>query len=138
MGILIAIILAGFFYGPVANWISGWLTSPSQAAMVAFLIIFILASAVITKLLLTIASMMKNAPYNSWLNQSSGLGGTILGLAIGGLISGALLTIIANFYYGDVETTMRDSSLASFLLNNFPFVLRILPGEFDMVRQLFS
>ncbi len=138
MGILIGIALAGFFYGSVADWLSIWLASPSQAAMAAFVIIFVLATAVITKLLLSLASTIEKAPYSSLVNQFNGLGGTILGLAIGGLLSGALITIVANFYYGSVETTMRNSSLSSFLLNNFPFVLRILPREFDMVRQLFS
>jgi len=138
MGILIAIALAGFFYGSVADWLSIWLASPTQAAMAAFLIIFVLAAAVITKLLLSLASMVEKAPYSSLVNQFNGLGGTILGLAIGGLLSGALITIVANFYYASVETTIRNSSLSSFLLNNFPFVLRILPREFDIVRQLFS
>jgi membrane protein required for colicin V production len=138
MGILIGIALAGLFYGSVADWLSIWLASPSQAAMAAFVIIFILATAVTTKLLLSLASLVEKAPYSSLVNQFNGLGGTILGLAIGGLLSGALLTIVANFYYTSVETTMRNSSLSSFLVNNFPFVLRILPKEFDIVRQLFS
>ena len=138
MGILIGIALAGFFYGSVADWLSIWLASPSQAAVAAFVIIFIPATAVMTRLLLSLASMVEKAPYSSLVNRFNSLGGTILGLAIGGLLSGALITIVANFYYGSVETTMRNSSLSSFLLNNFPFVLRILPREFDMVRQLFS
>jgi uncharacterized membrane protein required for colicin V production len=138
MGILISIALAGYFYGSAANWLSAWLKSPSQAAMVAFVIIFILAAGVITKLLLSLASMMENSSYSSLVNKFNSLGGTILGLAIGGVLLGTLLTIVANFYYTSAETTMRNSSLSSFFLNNFPFVLRILPKEFDIVRQLFS
>lgn len=138
MGILIGIALAGYFYGSVAGWLSTWLQSHSQAAMVAFVIIFILAAAVTTRLLLSLASMIEKPPYASLVNQFNGVGGTILGLAIGGVLSGALLTIVASFYYSSAETTVRDSSLSSFLLNNFPFVLHILPKEFDMVRQLFS
>lgn len=138
IGILIGIALAGFFYGSVADWLSIWLASPSQAAVAAFVIIFIPATAVMTRLLLSLASMVEKAPYSSLVNRFNGLGGTILGLAIGGLLSGALITIVANFYYASAEITIRNSSLSSFLLNNFPFVLRILPREFDMVRQLFS
>ena len=138
MGILIGIALAGYFYGSVAGWLSTWLQSQSQAAMVAFVIIFILAAAVTTRLLLSLAALMEKPPYASLVNQFNGVGGTILGLAIGGVLSGALLTIVANFYYASAETTVRNSSLSAFLLNNFPFVLHILPKEFDMVRQLFS
>jgi uncharacterized membrane protein required for colicin V production len=138
MGILIGLGLAGYFYGSVGGWLSTWLHSHSQAAIVAFVIIFIPGAAVTTRLLLSLASLMEKPPYASLVNQLNGVGGTILGLAIGGVLSGALITIVVNFYYTSAETTVRNSSLSSFLLNSFPFVLHILPKEFDMVRQLFS
>lgn len=138
IGIILGIALAGYFYEPVANWFSPWLTSPSQSAMAAFVIIFIMAMLITTKILLSLASLLDKRPYASMVGQFNGLGGTILGLAIGGLLSGALLTLIANFYYASVEATMRGSGLAAFLLNNFPFVLRILPREFDLVRHFFG
>ena len=138
IGILIGIALAGYFNGAVAGFLSTWFHSHSQAAMVAFIIIFIPGAAVTTKLLLSLASLIEKPPYASLVNQFNGVGGTILGLAIGGVLSGALLTIVVNFYYASTEATVRNSSLASFLLNSFPFVLHILPKEFDMVRQLFS
>lgn len=137
-GIATGITLAGFFYQPVADWLSTWLTSRSQAAVAAFAIIFILATAVATKILFSLAALIEKRPYKDLGDKVSGLGGTILGLAIGGLVTGALLTIIAKFYYIDVEATMRGSGLATFLLNNFPFVLRILPQEFDIVRHFFG
>jgi len=137
-GIVVGITLAGFFYEPVAKWLSHWLTSRSQTAITAFAIIFILATAVTTKALLSLAALLDKRPYKAFTDKLNGLGGTILGLAIGGLISGALLTLIAKLYFTSVEGTMRGSGLASFLLNNFPFVLRILPKEFDVVRHFFS
>ncbi len=138
MGIMIGIALAGFFYGSVADWLSHWLGSTTQAAIAGFVIIFILATAVTIRVLLSLASTIEKYSDNPLLKRFDGIGGAILGLAIGGLLCGALITIIANFYYASVETTVRHSSLSSFLLNNFPFVLRILPKEFDVVRQLFS
>jgi uncharacterized membrane protein required for colicin V production len=138
IGILIGIALAAYFNGSVAGWLSGWLQSHSQAAIVAFVIIFLPGATAATRVLLSVAYMMENHPFSSMVNQFNGAGGTILGLAIGGVLSGALITIIANFYYASAESTVRNSSLSSFLLNNFPFVLHILPKEFDMVRQLFS
>jgi membrane protein required for colicin V production len=138
MGILIGIALAGYFYGSVADWLSTWFHSSSQAAMIAFVIIFVPGAAVTTKLLLFLASLVEKPAYASLVNRFNGVGGTIFGLAIGGVLAGALISIVANFYYASAETTVRNSSLSSFLLNNFPFVLHILPKEFDMVRQLFS
>jgi membrane protein required for colicin V production len=137
-GIVSGITLAGFFYEAVANWLSTWLKSSTQAAVAAFAIIFIAGTLVITKIFQSLAAMLDKPPYKSFIDKFNGLGGTILGLAIGGLVSGALLTIIAKFYYTSVEATMRGSALASFLLNNFPFVLRILPKEFDIVRHFFG
>lgn len=137
-GIILGVFLAGYFYKSVADWLSGWLSSPTQSSVVAFVIIFILSMVVTTRIMLSLAALLEKRPYAEQMNRISGLGGTIMGLAIGGLISGALLTIIAKFYYVSVETTMRSSGLAAFLLNNFPFVLRILPKEFDIVRHFFS
>ncbi len=138
MGIMIGIAMAGYFYGSVADWLSHWLSSTTQAAVVAFVILFILATAVTTRVLLWLASLIEKSSDNPLVKRFDEIGGGILGLAIGGLLCGALITIIADFYYASVETTVRNSSLSSFLLNNFPFVLRILPKEFDVVRQLFS
>lgn len=137
-GIVTGIALAGFFYESVANWLGNWLTSRSQTAVAGFAIIFIFATAVVTKLLQALASLLEKPPYKSFIDRLNGLGGTILGLAIGGLIAGAILTIIAKFYSTSVEATLRGSGFASFLLNNFPFVLRILPSEFDIVRHFFG
>lgn len=137
-GIIAGITLAGFFYEPVAKWLSTWLKGSTQAAVAAFAIIFIASTLVVTKLFEALASMLDKPPYKSFIDKFSALGGTILGLAIGGLVCGALLTVITRFYYTSVEATMRGSALASFLLNNFPFVLRILPKEFDVVRHFFG
>ncbi len=137
-GIITGIALAGFFCESVAEWLSTWLKSSTQASVTAFAIIFIAATLFTTKLLQSLASMLDKPPYKSFIDRLNSLGGTILGLTIGGLISGALLTIIAKFYYTSVEATMRGSALASFLLNNFPFVLHILPEEFDIVRHFFT
>jgi uncharacterized membrane protein required for colicin V production len=137
-GIILAIALAAYFYQSMANWLSSWFMSSGQASITAFAIIFILAMLISSKVLLSLSELLKKRPYADLTGKLNGLGGTILGLAIGGVVAGALLTIVSRFYYTSVESTMRDSGIASFLLNNFPFVLHILPKEFDIVRHLFS
>ncbi len=137
-GIILGIALAGYFYEPLADWLSPRLLSRGQASITAFAIIFILSMLVATKVLLSLSGLLNKRPYPELTDKLNGMAGTILGLAIGGVLAGALLTIIARFYYSSVESTLRDSSIASFLLNNFPFILRILPKEFDIVRHLFS
>jgi len=137
-GIIVAIALAGYFYQSMAIWLSSWFMSSGQASITAFAIIFILTMLTSTKILLSLSELLNKRPYADLTGKLNGLGGTILGLAIGGVVAGALLTIISRFYYASVESTMRDSGIASFLLNNFPFVLHVLPEEFDIVRHLFS
>lgn len=138
VGIILAIALAGYFYQSMANWLSSWFMSSGQASITAFAIIFILTMLISTKVLLSLTGLLNKRPYADLTGKLNGLGGTILGLAIGGVVAGAFLTIVSRFYYTSVESTMRDSGIASFLLNNFPFVLHILPKEFDIVRHLFS
>jgi uncharacterized membrane protein required for colicin V production len=138
VGIILAIALAGYFYQSMANWLSSWFMSSGQASITAFAIIFIFTMLASTKILLSLSELLNKRPYADLTGKLNGLGGTILGLAIGGVVAGALLTIVSRFYYTSVESTMRDSGIATFLLNNFPFVLHILPKEFDIVRHLFS
>ena len=138
VGIILAIALAGYFYQSMANWLSSWFMSSGQASITAFAIIFIFTMLASTKILLSLSELLNKRPYADLTGKLNGLGGTLLGLAIGGIVAGALLTIVSRFYYTSVESTMRDSGIATFLLNNFPFVLHILPKEFDIVRHLFS
>ena len=41
VGVILAVILAGRFYGAVADWLSHWLHSVSQANIAGFAIIFV-------------------------------------------------------------------------------------------------
>jgi len=137
-GIIVGIALAGLFYDAVASRLSSLFESHSQAAIAAFLIIFILAMAVTIELLVILSSVVSKPPYTQRLAWVDRLGGIVLGWAIGGVITGTLLTIITKFYFSSIGSTVKDSSLAVFFVNNFPFVLHLLPKEFNVVRQFFS
>ena len=131
LGIVLAIILAGLFYDSLAGWLSGLLESQSQANIVGFIIIFILV--MIAVLIFTrMARGFLGLLFLGWVDT---VGGLIFGLILGGVIAGALLSIISNFFSSASEGTISDSALAAFLLDKFPFVLLLLPGEFDAVRN---
>jgi membrane protein required for colicin V production len=137
-GIILGIALAGLFYNSVADWLSSWLESRNQATVAAFLIIFVLVMVASIELFLILSSITgkpSRMPLFGWTDK---LGGVAFGLAIGGIISGAILTLIAKYYSPEMETTIRDSGLASFFLDHFPFVLHLLPDEFDTVREFFG
>ncbi len=134
IGIIVGIVLAGRFYGTMADWLSGWLENPGQANIAGFAIIFvlvILAAFILASLLSKFLSALKLG----WVDK---LGGAILGLITAALIWGAILTVIARFHTPYVETTLKDSALSTFLLNKFPMVLPFLPNEFDVVRDFFG
>ncbi len=137
-GIILGVALAGLFYNPMADWLSSWFESRNQATIAAFLIIFVLvmvASIELFLILSSIAGKPSRMPLVGWVDR---LGGVAFGFAIGGIISGAILTLIAKYSSPGMEATIRDSGLAAFFLDHFPFVLHLLPDEFDTVRQFFG
>ncbi|MGB3128228.1 MAG: CvpA family protein [Dehalococcoidia bacterium] len=134
VGIVLGIVVAGRGYGSIANWLSNWLESPAQAKIVAFILIFILfmiAITVVTKLVRGFLGLL----LLGWIDK---LGGLVFGLVMGGVVAGVLLSIVSKFFLSRVEATVADSALAAFLLDKFPFVLYLLPKEFDAVRQFFG
>ena len=133
-GIMLAIVLAGHFYGSMASWLSNWLESTSQANIAAFVLIFVLVMAVV----FIVASVLHRFISLMLLGWVDKIGGLIFGLAIGAFICSALLALIVNFPFSGVGDTVRGSGLAAFFLDHFPFVLGLLPGEFESVRDFFN
>jgi len=133
VAIVLAILVAGRAYDDLAGWFHpGLLKSEAQANVVAFAIIFILVMAAMTAVSLLLRKFL-HLLLMGWVDK---IGGLVFGLVIGGLISGAVLSLIANSF-PSVEATFQDSLLAAFLLDKLPFVLYLLPEEFDAVRDFF-
>ncbi|TET14452.1 MAG: hypothetical protein E3J81_06675 [Dehalococcoidia bacterium] len=138
VGILLGLTLAGLFYGSMADSLSSWLESRSQATIIAFLIIFIVVMVASIELYLILSSLGQRGPKIPLVGWADRLGGVMLGLAIGGIISGAILSLIARYSSPGMEATISNSSLAAFFLDQFPFVLHLLPEEFSTVRDFFG
>jgi len=133
-GTALAVLLALRFYGTLADRLSPWLESPTQCKVAAFAIIFVLvivAALVLASLLRGLLSMV----LMGWVDN---LGGAVLGLAIGALVPAALLSLAIRFYPSGAEDAVRDSSVASFLVDRFATVLTLLPDKMDGVRQFFG
>jgi len=138
VGILLGLALAGLFYGSIADSLSSWLESRSQATIIAFLIIFIVVVVASIELYLILSSLGKKRPKVPLAGWADRVGGVTLGLAIGGVISGAILSLLARYSSPGMEATISNSSLAAFFLDQFPFVLHLLPEEFDTVHDFFG
>ncbi len=130
VGVVVGIILAGRYYVALAGSLA-FIPQPNLAEIVAFAIILIAVTLVAT----VIAWLLKwavSAVMLGWVNR---LGGAIFGLVMGAIFCGALLTIWVKF--AGSSGPVRDSALAKMLVDSFPIVLALLPGEFDSVRSFF-
>jgi membrane protein required for colicin V production len=134
LGIILGIVLAGHFYGSVANWLSHWSHSPSQAKIVGFTIILFLVVIVSLIIALLVSKFLKLLLLG-WIDK---LGGAVFGFVIGGLVCGAILTIITKYNFAGIEGSIQGSSLASFFVAHFNMALPLLPKGFDEVRQFFD
>jgi len=130
-GIIVGVILAGQFHEVLGERLT-FISQANVASIVAFAIIVIavmIVAAIAASVLKKIASVI----LLGWVNH---LGGAIFGLVVGAIFSGALLAIWAKFLgAGDMIT---ESASATFLLNQFPLILSLLPEGFDEVRSFFQ
>jgi len=130
-GLIVGVILAGLYYGPLAEQLT-FISQASVAEAVAFAIILIgvmITAGIAAALLKWAASVVMLG----WVNH---LGGAIFGLVLGAILCGALLAIWIKFL--GAPEIINESNLAATLLDRFPAVLALLPDEFDVIRSFFQ
>jgi membrane protein required for colicin V production len=129
-GLIVGVILAGRF----STWLGGKMTfisDPGIAKVAAFALILIVVL-VLATVLAALIKKFASALLLGWINR---LGGAVLGLALGVIFCGALVTMWVNFL--GAGSTIENSAMAKFLLDTFPIVLGLLPKDFDSVRSFF-
>jgi membrane protein required for colicin V production len=131
VGMIVGVVLAGRFSESLAGALA-FISDPGWAKIAAFAIILI-GVMVIASVLAAVISKVISAVLLGWVNR---LGGAVLGFIMGVLFCGALLAVWVNFR--GIGGTVSDSALARLLLDGFPFVLALLPAEFDSVRSFFQ
>ena len=130
IGVIVGVILAGRYYVALAEQLT-FIPQANLAKIVAFAVILIgimLVAGVLASVLKWITSIIMLG----WVNR---LGGAIFGLVLGATFCGALLAIWVKFL--GIADPIAESGLATLLLDNFPIILALLPGEFDAVRSFF-
>ena len=130
-GLIVGIILAGHYYVPLSEQLT-FIPQAGVAEVVAFAIILIgvmIVAGVLARLLKWVVSVVMLG----WVNH---LGGAVFGLVLGAILCGTLLAIWVNFL--GIAEAVSQSSLAIILLDRFPAVLALLPGEFDAIRSFFQ
>jgi membrane protein required for colicin V production len=130
VGLVAAALLAGRLYGALAARLT-FLNNEAAASVLGFAIIF-LAVMLLTAVVIQVLRSAVQSIMLGWLDRA--LGGFI-GLLLGALPWGLLLTLWAKFFGGGA---LESSSIASFLVAKFPLALALLPPEFDNVRHFFG
>ncbi len=130
-GMIVGVVLAGRFSESLGGVLT-FISDPGWARIAAFAIILI-AVMVIASVLAAVIKWVISAVLLGWVNR---LGGAVFGFVLGAVFCGALLSMWVNFL--GIGDTVSDSALAKFLLDSFPFVLALLPAEFDSVRSFFQ
>ena len=130
-GIIVGVILAGRYYVALAGQLA-FIPQESLAKIAAFAIILVVVMAIAVVL----ASLLKWAASAIMLGWIDRLGGAVFGLVMGGIFCGALLAIWVKFL--GIADVVTESAIAAILLDYFPIVLTLLPGEFDTVRSFFQ
>jgi membrane protein required for colicin V production len=93
IGVLGGFLAAYSFYGMVAGYLHGLVSSPSYRNLLAFLIIFCAVVVVVNVLALIIKYLLKIV-FLGWLDR---LGGVVFGFIKGGLIAAVLLLALTAF-----------------------------------------
>ena len=127
----VGVILAGRYYAPLAEQLSA-IPQADVARVVAFAII-LFGILIITSVLAAVLKWIASIVMLGWVNR---LGGAVFGLVLGAVLCGALLATWVKFL--GMPDAISQSALAVILLDRFPAVLALLPGEFDAIRSFFQ
>ncbi len=130
VGLIVGVILAGNYAGALADKLT-FISDARTANIVAFVLIMVVVM-IIAAIIAFLLKKLASAVLLGWINR---LGGAILGLLLGLIFTGAILTMYVK--YMGITDTLMDSWMATFLVDKFPIVLGFLPEKFDSVRDFF-
>ena len=130
VGLIIGVVLAGNFYEPVSK-IFGFIPNQDVANILAFILILVAVMAV-TAVLVRFLKFGVRVVMLGWVDH---VGGALFGFLSGFILLSAILAIWVKFFGSGLVT---DSFLGKVMLDYFPLILGLLPGEFDAIRDFFQ
>lgn len=130
-GLVLGVFLAGRYYILFSQYLS-FISHAGLVKVAAFAIIFI-GVMVIAGVLARLLGKIASAIMMGWANR---IGGGVLGGILGAIFCGAFLAMWVKFL--GMTQVIAESRIAPILLNQFPRVLALLPGEFDAIRFFFQ
>ncbi len=130
-GLIIGIILAGRFYLALSERLA--FIPQTEIAKIAAFATILIGVIVVASILAGVLKWAVSAVMLGWVNH---LGGAVFGLVMGALFCSALLATWVKFL--GFDGVISESALAAILLDRFPAVLALLPGEFSAIRSFFE
>lgn len=134
VGVALGIVLAGFFYEDLAEDIQSLVDLDENAVrIIAFLLIFgacTLAGQLTAMLLKHTASILMLGTFDH-------LFGAVFGLFKGIVVVEVLLIVFVTFPALGLKDAIDGSLFGPLFLDGIPFVLRVLPSEFDSAVEAF-
>ncbi len=130
-GLVLGVFLAGRYYILLSQYLS-FISHAGLVKVAAFAIIFI-GVMVIAGVLARLLGKIASAIMMGWANR---IGGGVLGGILGAIFCGAFLAMWVKFL--GMTQVIAESRIAPILLNQFPRVLALLPGEFEAIRFFFQ
>ena len=146
VGMLLATVLSGALHSYLGDKL-GFIDSEKWANIAAFIIVFV----VVFVIVYISASMLRKIMQLMLLGWVDRLAGAALVFIVGWIVCSMIVVMVAR--YGalgvdyvpgstvsseSVEDMIDDSALATFQIDTFPIVMKLLPGEFDVVRDYFG
>jgi uncharacterized membrane protein required for colicin V production len=125
--VIIGIVIAGLLYDDLAKDVFVFIDNKSAAEAVSFLMLF--GSLYILGQIA--AYMLKTGASLLMLGQLDHLGGAVFGFIKGLFIVQVLLIVFAAYPSLGMDGAVEDSSLADYFVDDYAFMLELLPQNFE-------
>jgi membrane protein required for colicin V production len=125
--IILALPIAGIFYEDLAVKLEDIFGGNTADRVAAFLMVF-LAVVLAGQLAAIAARQVMQVLHVGWADRSAG---ALFGFMKGLLIAEALLILFVTYPEPDIRREVRESPVASFLVEDVPLAKMLLPSEFE-------
>jgi membrane protein required for colicin V production len=132
VGMIVGVVLASRLYSTIADSV---FSSEAAVAKVGAFIIVLVAVMVVASIVSKVLTSMVSLVLLGWVNR---LAGGAIGLLLSVVVLGMVLALVARFPLLGLDSAVQGSALAALLIDRFPLVLSLLPGEFDLLRSFFN
>ncbi len=127
IAVFLGIVIAGALYDNLATDVLVFMSDEDAALAISFLILFgavYLFGQIMAYILKTGAALVM-------LGWADHIGGAVFGLFKGLLVAQVLLVLFAAYPILELDGAIEDSELGRYFVDDVPFALQILPGDFD-------